>query len=144
MCIRDRHTGVILEAKDNGQKYYACFDSKGQLMYEPFFEEDNSASITLFDGGYYIKHQNQTDTVYDVTGETYQPLVDDMSFLPGNVQFEGQNANESYWYSEGIFTVKADLGTGSAHIYEPCYEFYQKDGTQIYLQMKVDPMDGEF
>lgn len=138
------HTGVILEAKDNGQKYYACFDSKGQLMYEPFFEEDNSASITLFDGGYYIKHQNQTDTVYDVTGETYQPLVDDMSFLPDNVQFEGQNANEPYWYSEGIFTVKADLGTGSAHIYEPCYEFYQKDGTQIYLQMKVDPMDGEF
>lgn len=89
-------------------------------------------------------NQNQTDTVYDVTGETYQPLVDDMSFLPDNVQFEGQNANEPYWYSEGIFTVKADLGTGSAHIYEPCYEFYQKDGTQIYLQMKVDPMDGEF
>ena len=74
-------------------------------------------------------------SLYDVTGETYIPLTDDMSFLPDNVTFEGVTTDgDQYSYSEGIFTVKADLG----------YEFYQKDGTQIYLQMKVDPMDGEF
>ena len=84
-------------------------------------------------------------SLYDVTGETYIPLTDDMSFLPDNVTFEGVTTDgDQYSYSEGIFTVKADLGTGYAHVYEPCYEFYQKDGTQIYLQMKVDPMDGEF
>lgn len=138
------HTGVILEAKDNGQKYYACFDSKGQLMYEPFFEEDNSASITLFDGGYYIKHQNQTDTFYDVTGETYQPLEDDMSFLPDNVQFNGWNSYGQYQYSEGIFTVKGSVETGDYGRSVTCYKFYRKDGTELFLQMKADPMDSEF
>ena len=33
------HTGVIMEAKDNGSKFYACFDSQGNLMYEPFMCE---------------------------------------------------------------------------------------------------------
>lgn len=132
------HTGVIMEARDNEQTYYACFDLKGQLMYEPFFETDNSATFTLFDGGYYIKHQGSTDTFYDVTGETYQPLVDDMSFLPDNVQFEGWNSYGQYQYSEGIFTVDAYDSSVS------CYKFYHKDGTELFLQMKVDPTDGEF
>lgn len=127
-----------MEARDNEQTYYACFDLKGQLMYEPFFETDNSATFTLFDGGYYIKHQGSTDTFYDVTGETYQPLVDDMSFLPDNVQFEGWNSYGQYQYSEGIFTVDAYDSSVS------CYKFYHKDGTELFLQMKVDPTDGEF
>lgn len=140
------HAGVILEAKDNGSKFYACFDSQGNLMYEPFMCEDGSSDIELIDGGYFLaKAYGADNTFYDVTGETYIPLTDDMSFLPDNVTFEGVTTDgDQYSYSEGIFTVKADLGTGYAHVYEPCYEFYQKDGTQIYLQMKVDPMDGEF
>lgn len=130
------HAGVILEAKDNGSKFYACFDSQGNLMYEPFMCEDGSSDIELIDGGYFLaKAYGADNTFYDVTGETYIPLTDDMSFLPDNVTFEGVTTDgDQYSYSEGIFTVKADLG----------YEFYQKDGTQIYLQMKVDPMDGEF
>ena len=140
------HAGVILEAKDNGSKFYACFDSQGNLMYEPFMCEDGSSDIELIDGGYFLaKAYGADNTFYDVTGETYIPLTDDMSFLPDNVTFEGVTTDgDQYSYSEGIFTVKADLGTGYAHVYEPCYEFYQKDGTQIYLQMKVDSMDGEF
>lgn len=140
------HAGVVMEAKDNGSKFYACFDSQGNLMYEPFMCEDGSSDIELIDGGYFLaKAYGADNTFYDVTGETYIPLTDDMSFLPDNVTFEGVTTDgDQYSYSEGIFTVKADLGTGYAHVYEPCYEFYQKDGTQIYLQMKVDPMDGEF
>lgn len=140
------HTGVIMEARDNGSKFYACFDSQGNLMYEPFMCEDGSSDIELIDGGYFLaKAYGADNTFYDVTGKTYIPLTDDMSFLPDNVTFEGVTTDgDQYSYSEGIFTVKADLGTGYAHVYEPCYEFYQKDGTQIYLQMKVDPMDGEF
>ena len=138
------HTGVIMVAKDNEQTYYTCFDSEGQLMYEPFFETDNSANFTLFDGGYYIKHQNLTDTFYDVTGETYQPLEDDMSFLPDNVQFNGWNSYGQYQYSEGIFTVKGSVETGDYGRSVTCYKFYRKDGTELFLQMKADPMDSEF
>lgn len=138
------HTGVILQALDNDQLYYACFDTQGNLMYEPFFVEDNSVSVTMFDGGYYIKHQNSEDTFYNVNGDTYRPIADDMSFLPDNVTFEGWNSCGQYQYSEGIFTVLGDAGTGDYGHYVPCYKFYRKDGTELSLQMKADPMDGEF
>lgn len=138
------HAGVILTDKENDQDYYACFDSQGKLMYEPFFETDNSANFTLFDGGYYIKHQNSEETFYDVNGDTYHPITDDMSFLPDNAHFEGWNSYGQYQYSEGIFTVQGDAGTGDYGRYVPCYKFYRKDGTELSLQIKADPTDGEF
>lgn len=144
--VLNGHTGVILEAIDNEQLFYACFDTQGNLMYEPFFVEDNSVSVTMFDGGYFITSQNGVDTFYDITGETYRPLEDDMSFLPDNVTFQGGNAYADglYRYSEGIFTVLGDAGTGEFGRYVPCYKFYRKDGTELTLQRKADPTDGAF